>query len=134
MVESALVDLYAKCGSTDFAYMIFSQMPVKNVIAWNSMICGFAQNGWGEESIRIFDQMIKDGVMPNWFSFLGVLFACSHCCLVDQGRKLFISMYEELGIKVGIEIYSCMVDLLGRAGEIEEAENLIVKLLHALHV
>ncbi|KAK4420481.1 Pentatricopeptide repeat-containing protein [Sesamum alatum] len=126
VVESALVDLYAKCGCVDFAYRIFLKMPVKNLITWNSMIGGFAQNGRGGEAVRIFDQMIQERVKPDYISFIEVLFACSHSGLVDQGRKHFISMYNDYGLKAGSEHYSCMVDLLGRAGKIEEAEDLIV--------
>ncbi|KAG8364661.1 hypothetical protein BUALT_Bualt18G0021500 [Buddleja alternifolia] len=126
VAESALVDLYAKCGSVDFAYRIFSSMPVKNLISWNSMISGFAQNGRGEEAVRIFDQMIQERVKPDYISFIGVLFACSHSGLVDQGRKYFISMCKDYGIKGGVEHYSCMVDMLGRAGKIEEAEDLVM--------
>lgn len=125
IVESALVNLYAKCGCIDFARSVFMQMLVRNLITWNSMICGFAQNGQGEEALRIFDDMIKEGMKPDYISFIGVLFACSHAGLVDQGRKNFILMTKEYGIKPGIEHYCCMVDLLGRAGLLEEAENLI---------
>ncbi|PRQ53042.1 putative tetratricopeptide-like helical domain-containing protein [Rosa chinensis] len=125
IVESALVNLYAKCGCIDFARSVFIQMLVRNLITWNSMICGFAQNGQGEEALGIFDEMIKEGMKPDYISFIGVLFACSHAGLVDQGRRNFILMTKEYGIKPGIEHYCCMVDLLGRAGLLEEAENLI---------
>lgn len=125
IVESALVCLYAKCGCISFAFRIFKEMPVRNLITWNSMICGFAQNGKGEEALRVFDEMIKEGVKPDYITFIGVLFACSHRGLVDQGRDFFISMTQIYGIKAGIEHYNCMVDLLGRAGLLEEAETLI---------
>lgn len=125
IVESALVDLYAKCGCIDFAHSVFIQIPVRNLISWNSMICGFAQNGRGGEAIGLFEEMIEKGIIPDYISFVGVLFACSHSGLVDQGRKYFDLMTAEYGIKAGIEHYNCMVDLLGRAGLLEEAENLI---------
>ena len=125
IVESALVDLYAKCGLIDYAHILFIQMPVRNLISWNSMICGFAQNGRGLEAIDLFGKMLKEGVQPDFISFLGVIFACSHAGLVDQGRDYFISMVQEYEINPGIEHYNCIVDLLGRAGLIEEAEILI---------
>ncbi|KAI8551738.1 hypothetical protein RHMOL_Rhmol06G0209700 [Rhododendron molle] len=125
IVESALVDLYAKCGCIDFAYSIFELMPARNLITWNSMICGFAQNGRGGEALRMFDEMVNEGIKPDYISFIGILFACSHTGLVDQGRKHFTSMSVKYRIKPGIEHYNCMIDLLGRAGEIEEAENLV---------
>lgn len=125
IVESALVDLYAKCGCIDFARIVFSQMPVRNLITWNSMICGFAQNGRGGEALGLFNEMIKEGIQPDYISFVGVLFACSHSGLFDQGKKYFNLMTTEYGMKAGLEHYNCMVDLLARAGLLEEAENLI---------
>lgn len=125
IIESALVDLYAKCGCVDFAQQIFLQMPVRNLITWNSMISGFAQNGRGEEALRIFDDITKGGTKPDHVSFIGVLSACSHMGLIDRGRKHFASMTKEYRIKPKIEHYNCMVDLLGRAGLLEEAETLI---------
>lgn len=125
IVESALVDLYAKCGCIHFARRIFTKMPVRNLISWNSMIGGFAQNGRGGEALQIFDEMIKEGIKPDYITFIGLLFACSHAGLVDEGKKYFMSMTKEYGIKPGIEHYNCMVDLLARAGLLEEAENLI---------
>ncbi|KAF5745988.1 pentatricopeptide repeat-containing protein [Tripterygium wilfordii] len=125
IAESALVDLYAKCGCIDFAYRIFIQMPTRNLITWNSMIYGFAQNGRGLEALGMFDEMVKDGISPDYISFIGVLFACSHTGLVDEGKKYFSLMTKDYEIKAGIEHYNCMVDLLGRAVLLEEAENMI---------
>ncbi|PKI52954.1 hypothetical protein CRG98_026660 [Punica granatum] len=127
IVESALVDLYAKSGCVNLAHRMFAQMPIRNTITWNSMIYGFAQNGRGDEALKIFDNMIKEGTKPDYISFIGVLFACSHTGLVDEGRKHFVLMSEEYRIKPGVEHYNCMVDLLGRAGMIEEAEELLEK-------
>lgn len=125
IVESALVDLYAKCGCIEFAYRLFLLMPVRNLITWNSMIGGFAQNGRGREALDLFEEMIKEGIKPDYITFIAVLFACSHTGLVDQGRKYFASMTEEYGIKRGVEHYTCMIDMLGRAELIDEAENLL---------
>ncbi|KAL9244543.1 hypothetical protein vseg_018312 [Gypsophila vaccaria] len=127
IVESALVDLYAKCGCIDYAEGVFTQMSVRNSISWNAMICGLAQNGRGLEAIDLFEQMIEEGFSPDYITFVGAIFACSHAGLVDQGRKYFASMTKEHGISPGSEHYNCMVDLLGRAGLIEEAEDLIDK-------
>ncbi|XXG70489.1 hypothetical protein AAC387_Pa06g3245 [Persea americana] len=125
IVESALVDLYAKCGCIDYAYCVFSKIYVRNLITWNSMIGGFAQNGRGKEALTMFKEMVKEGIKPDYISFIGVLFACSHAGLVNEGWKYFMSMREDYGIKAGVEHYNCMVDLLGRAGLLEEAEVLI---------
>ncbi|GAB2274821.1 hypothetical protein Dimus_009595 [Dionaea muscipula] len=127
IVESALVDLYAKCGHIDYARRIFHLMTVKNLISWNSMICGLAQNGHGGEAVQVYNRMVEEGVKPEYITFVGVLFACSHAGLVDQGREYFCSMTRRYGVKPGIEHFNCMVDLFGRAGLVEEAENLIEK-------
>ncbi|KAL2998153.1 hypothetical protein AAZX31_09G081700 [Glycine max] len=125
VVESALVDLYAKCGSVDFAYRLFSRMEARNLITWNAMIGGFAQNGRGQEGVELFEEMVKEGVRPDWISFVNVLFACSHNGLVDQGRRYFDLMRREYGIRPGVVHYTCMIDILGRAELIEEAESLL---------
>lgn len=127
IVESALVDLYAKSGHVNYARRIFHQMAAKNLISWNSMICGLAQNGHGEEAVDIYNRMIEEGIKPEYITFVGVLFACSHAGLVDHGREYFHSMNEKYGVKPGIEHFNCMVDLLGRGGLVEEVEDLIQK-------
>ncbi|CAJ1975634.1 unnamed protein product [Sphenostylis stenocarpa] len=125
VVESALVDMYAKCGCVDFAYSLFLRMDVRNLITWNSMIGGLAQNGRGQEGVELFEEMVKEGVRPDGISFVNVLFACSHNGLVDQGRRYFDLMRREYGIGPGVVHYTCMIDLLGRAELIEEAESLL---------
>ncbi|KAI3714083.1 hypothetical protein L1987_72673 [Smallanthus sonchifolius] len=127
IIESALVDLYSKCGCIDFAYRVFKHMQTRNLITWNSIISGLAQNGQGVEAIQMFNDMINEGIKPDSISFISVLFACSHAGLVDEGREYFILMNNKYGIEAGIEHYSCMVDLLGRAGQLEEAECLIME-------
>lgn len=124
IIESALVDLYAKCGMVDFACTMFASMEVRNLITWNSMISGFAQNGRGVEALALFEDMIKEGIKPDSITFVAVLFACSHAGLVDEGRRFFTLM-GEYGIKPVVEHYNCMIDLLGRAGFIGEAECLL---------
>lgn len=126
IIESALVDLYSKCGCIDFAYKLFKHMETRNLITWNSIISGFAQNGRGIDAVQMFNDMIKEGMKPDSISFVSVLFACSHAGLVDEGREYFMLM-NEYGIEAGVEHYSCMVDLLGRAGQLEEAECLIME-------
>jgi pentatricopeptide repeat protein len=124
IIESALVDLYAKCGMVDFACTMFERMEVRNLITWNSMISGFAQNGRGVVALVLFEDMIKEGIKPDSITFVAVLFACSHAGLVDEGRRFFTLM-GEYGIKPVVEHYNCMIDLLGRAGFIDEAECLL---------
>ncbi|KAJ0976065.1 hypothetical protein J5N97_018030 [Dioscorea zingiberensis] len=127
VVESALVDFYAKCGLIDYAHRVFVNISDRSLISWNGMMCGFAQNGCGIEAVKMFDEMVREGITPDYISFVAVLFACSHTGLVDEGRKYFRSMSEDYGIKTGIEHCNCMVDLFSRVGLLEEAEELINK-------
>ncbi|XP_077235333.1 pentatricopeptide repeat (PPR-like) superfamily protein [Tasmannia lanceolata] len=121
---TALVDMYAKCGDIRKARQVFNEMPEREVASWNAMINGFAVNGCAKEALEVFSEMRKGRVKPNEVTMIGVLSACSHGGLVDEGKKWFKEM-EGYGISLRVEHYGCMVDLLGRAGCLEEAEDLI---------
>ncbi|XP_037496499.1 putative pentatricopeptide repeat-containing protein At5g09950 isoform X2 [Jatropha curcas] len=125
VVGSALIDMYSKCGRIDYASRFFELMPVRNVYSWNSMISGYARHGRGNEALTLFTQMKLDNQLPDHVTFVGVLSACSHVGLVDEGYNHFKSMTEAYGLVPRIEHYSCMVDLLGRAGELDRIENFI---------
>ncbi|GAU22227.1 hypothetical protein TSUD_227630 [Trifolium subterraneum] len=125
-VSNALVDMYAKCGAVEEAYETFNNMKRKNVVSWNVMILGLASHGNGEEALALFTRMLQDNVeRPNDVTFLGVLCACSHGGLVDEGRRYFDIMCRDYNIQPTIKHYGCMVDLLGRAGLVVEAYRLI---------
>ncbi|XP_050205887.1 putative pentatricopeptide repeat-containing protein At5g09950 [Mercurialis annua] len=125
VVGSALVDMYSKCGRIDYASRFFDSMPVRNVYSWNSMISGYARHGNGDVALKLFTQMKLDNQSPDHVTFVGVLSACSHVGLVDEGFEHFKSMAEIYGLTPRIEHYSCMVDLLGRAGKLNKMENFI---------
>nr|UPT49869.1 pentatricopeptide repeat protein AaPPR920 [Agave angustifolia] len=127
VVESALVDLYAKCGCIDYAHRMFSAISSRNMITWNAMVCGLAQNGRAKQAVEMFDEMIREGFRPDYISFIGVLFACSHTGMISEGKNYFRSMKEDYKIRPGIEHYNCMVDLFSRVGLLEEAEELIMQ-------
>ncbi|KAL8255247.1 hypothetical protein R6Q59_033468 [Mikania micrantha] len=128
VVGSALVDMYSKCGSIDYASSFFELMRVKNAYSWNSMIAGYARHGNGDKSLEIFNKMKREGQIPNHVTFVGVLSACSHMGLVDQGFNHFNSMSEVYGLNPKMEHYSCMVDILGRAGEVDKMEDFLNKM------
>ncbi|KAK1288476.1 Pentatricopeptide repeat-containing protein [Acorus calamus] len=126
VIESALVDLYAKCGLVDLAYRVFVKIPSRNLITWNAMIHGFAQNGKGDEAHELFNEMVyKEGIRPDHISFVGVLFTCNQSGQVERGRSYFRSMREDYKIERGLEHYNCMIGLLAHVGMINEAEELI---------
>lgn len=123
-VCTALVDMYAKCGEIEKAKSVFSNIKVKVASVWNALINGLAINGRAEEALEVFLEMKCGGVEPNEVTMLGVLSACNHGGLVEEGKKWFKEM-KEFRLTPRIEHYGCMIDLLGRAGCLEEAENLI---------
>ncbi|KAH6801106.1 hypothetical protein C2S52_001570 [Perilla frutescens var. hirtella] len=124
-VSSALVDMYGKCGYIDDAEILFNGMKLRDTVMWNTMICGYSQHGEGDKALQAFSRMVYDGLMPDEITFLGILSACSHMGLVEEGKKFFYSMSESYGIIPSIEHYACLVDILGRAGKFDEVENLI---------
>ncbi|KAH7550679.1 hypothetical protein JRO89_XS13G0246900 [Xanthoceras sorbifolium] len=125
-VSNALVDMYAKCGAVEEAYKAFDKMKRKNIVSWNTMILGLATHGHANKALTLFSKMLRGNLeRPDDVTFLGVLCACSHGGMVDEGRKYFGIMYKDYLIKPTIKHYGCMVDILGRAGLVEEAYLLI---------
>ncbi|KAF8376969.1 hypothetical protein HHK36_030340 [Tetracentron sinense] len=126
-IANSLISMYSKCGNVQDAFYIFENMPSRDPISWNSMIYGYAQHGLAELAINLLKEMKKQKVKPDAITFLGVLSSCRHVGLVEQGRLCFNSMLEH-GVKPELDHYSCIVDLLGRAGLLEEAREFIEKM------
>lgn len=124
---NALVNMYAKCGSIDYAYKLFNRMPHHNLVSWNTIITAYGNHGQGEMALELFEQMKAVGVNPDSVTFTGLLMACNHAGLVDKGEFYFNSMEEIYGIAPQIEHFSCLIDLLGRAGKLQEAEKYMKK-------
>ncbi|KAK1373476.1 Pentatricopeptide repeat-containing protein [Heracleum sosnowskyi] len=125
VVGSAFVDMYAKCGNVEEAYRIFERMSVRNVYSYSSMIVGFAMHGHASEAINLFEEMVKTEIKPNRVTFVGVLTACSHAGLAEQGERYFATMQSCYGVVPDADHYACMVDLRGRSGRLEGALQLI---------
>ncbi|XP_012088861.1 putative pentatricopeptide repeat-containing protein At1g56570 [Jatropha curcas] len=124
-LANALIDMYAKCGSITDSHKTFSELSQKSLVSWTSMMIGYGSHGYGREAVKLFDEMVEMGIEPDQIVFMAVLSACSHAGLVDQGLRYFNSMVDDYKIKPDNEIYGCAVDLLGRAGRVEEAYRLI---------
>lgn len=122
---NSLVNMYAKCGCIDDAGRSFFEIPERGIVSWSAMIGGLAQHGHGEKALQLFSQMLEDGVLPNHITLVSVLCACNHAGLVTEARKYFESMKESFGIEPMQEHYACMIDLLGRAGKLNEAMELV---------
>ncbi|KAL3536960.1 hypothetical protein ACH5RR_000326 [Cinchona calisaya] len=124
-VNNGLIDMYAKTGNLDSAENIFIKMVNKDLFSWTSMISGLAFHGKGSHALDLFDQMVASGMNPNEITFLSVLSACSHAGLVGEGQSLFKRLRNSPSFEPTLEHYGCMIDLLGRAGFLEEAVGLI---------
>lgn len=129
-VGSALVDMYAKCGCSDIARAVFEEMPMRNVITWNVLIMAYGMHGRGREALELFENMVKEGMRnkearPTEVTFIAVFAACSHSKMVTEGLDLFHRMKKDYGVEPLADHYACIVDLLGRAGKVEEAYQLI---------
>lgn len=125
VVSSSLIDLYCKCGFVEHGRRVFDTMVKSDEVSWNSMISGYASNGRGFEAIDLFKKMNVAGIRPTQITFMVVLTACNYCGLVEEGRKLFEAMKLDNGFVPDKEHFSCMVDLLARAGYVEEAIDLV---------
>ncbi|XP_028764832.1 pentatricopeptide repeat-containing protein At1g26900, mitochondrial [Neltuma alba] len=128
VMGTALVDMFAKCGFLNKALDIFERMESKDVKSWTAMITGYGVHGRPTNAFKLFNRMEKEGFRPNGVTFLAVLSSCSHGGLVIEGVSIFERMVREYGILPQVEHYGCLIDLLGRAGMLEEAHKLIKSL------
>jgi len=126
LVSNSLISAYAKCGDIFSSRTIFDQMLERNEVSWNSIILGFGMHGHTGEMFILFEKMKETGMKPDLATFTALLSACSHAGRVDMGWKYFKSMAEDHNFDPQLEHYTCMVDLLGRAGHLKQAYDLIV--------
>ncbi|KAI4369610.1 hypothetical protein MLD38_018033 [Melastoma candidum] len=126
-LSAAMINMYAKCGSIESALEVFSMVRDKasDVSPWNAMICSLAMHGQSDLSLQLFSDLKKRNIEMNAITFVGVLTACCHSGMIEEGKLIFRSMKDVHMIEPDIAHYSCIVDMFGRAGRIEEAEELI---------
>ncbi|KAL1220849.1 Pentatricopeptide repeat-containing protein [Cardamine amara subsp. amara] len=125
LLMSALLDMYSKCGNVKEASKMFNSIPKKDVVSWTVMISAYGSHGQCREALYQFDEMQKFGVKPDGVTFLAVLSACGHAGLIDEGVKIFSQMRSKYRIEPSIEHYSCLIDMLGRAGRLLEAYEIL---------
>ncbi|XP_030526505.1 pentatricopeptide repeat-containing protein At4g21065-like [Rhodamnia argentea] len=123
-VKTAFVHMYAKCGSVKVARTLFGLLKGRDVVSWNAMISGYAMHGYAAEALNLFEEM-REQSFPDYITFVGVLTACSHGGLLNEGWKFFELMERNYNIEPTVQHYTCMVDLLGHCGRLDEARNLI---------
>lgn len=128
ILENSLIAMYAKCGEIDDAYRIFSNMTYRDKISWNSMIMGLSDHGRASEALKVYETMLEFGIYPDGLTFLGVLTACAHAGLIDKGWELFSAMVNAYAIQPGLEHCISIINLLGRAGKVKDAEEFVLGL------
>ncbi|KAL8482365.1 hypothetical protein ACS0TY_027881 [Phlomoides rotata] len=124
-LDNALVHAYARCGSIDNAEQVFNEMCSRDIVSWNSMLKAFAVHGKGEEALNSFKRM---DVAPDESTFVALLSSCSHAGMVKEGTEIFDTMLEKYEIVPQLDHYACMIDILGRAGHLSEAQNIIMEM------
>ncbi|OVA12533.1 Pentatricopeptide repeat [Macleaya cordata] len=124
-ISSSLIDMYAKSGSIEQSRRVFDGLVEKDAVSWTVMITGYGIHGLGGEAIELFEMMQREGLKPDRYTFIGILMACSHSGLVEEGLKYFSGMQSEHKIEPKLEHYACMVDMLGRAGHLDHAASLV---------
>ncbi|KAJ4871002.1 putative pentatricopeptide repeat-containing protein [Raphanus sativus] len=125
VVGNALIDMYFKCGCSERAQKVFREMRRRDKFTWTAMVVGLANNGQGEAAIKVFFQMQDMSIQPDEITYLGVLSACNHSGMIEQARIFFSKMRSDHRIEPSLAHYGCMVDLLGRAGLVKEAYEMI---------
>ncbi|CAA7055384.1 unnamed protein product [Microthlaspi erraticum] len=123
MVCNALVNMYAKSGSIEDTWKVFSGMSFRDRVTWNTLICGFSHHGLGREALEAFDKMMTSGEIPNHITFIGVLQACSHIGFVEEGHYYFNQVMKQFGVEPDLRHYTCIVRLLSKAGLFKEVET-----------
>ncbi|XP_073041171.1 pentatricopeptide repeat-containing protein At1g71420 [Primulina eburnea] len=125
VLNNALIHAYARCGSIDDAKQVFHEMPLRDIISWNSMLKAYAIHGDAEAALNFFKQM---DVVPDDTTIVALLSLCSHTGMVKEGTELFETMLEKYGVVPQLDHYACVVDILGRAGHLTEAKKVITNM------
>ncbi|XP_024537106.1 putative pentatricopeptide repeat-containing protein At1g69350, mitochondrial [Selaginella moellendorffii] len=123
-VSNALITFYGQSGSLAEASRVFGRMAAATLISWTAIISAFAQHSHSQRALELYQRMDSEGIKPDDVTFITILFACSHSGMVEEGRRYFLAMVGDHGIESSVQHLDCLVDLLGRAGWLEEAEKL----------
>ncbi|KAJ8775172.1 hypothetical protein K2173_020176 [Erythroxylum novogranatense] len=126
IVGNSLIDVYAKGGNIEAANKVFSNMIYRDTISWNAIICGYSHHGLGKEALLVFQDMLAAEEHPNHVTFVGVLSACAHLGIVQEGLYYFNHLMKQVGVDQGLQHYTCVVGLLSKAGQLHEAQNFMI--------
>ncbi|CAH1451255.1 unnamed protein product [Lactuca virosa] len=126
--SNSLITMYACCGVLQDSQYVFLTMPCLDSVSWNTMIAALRQHGHGARAVELFEEMLKEDIVPDRIKFLTIIYACSHSGFVDQCQRYFNSMKDSYGITPGEDHYGRLIDLLCRSRKFTEAKNMIEKL------
>ncbi|KAL5699032.1 hypothetical protein ACHQM5_029990 [Ranunculus cassubicifolius] len=127
-IDTALIDMYSKCGDLRSAQKCFHEMPEHDLVSWSAIISAYGSHGKGEDALRMYYESLTAGIEPNYVTFLAILSACSHAGFVTQGLRIFKSMAEDFNIEPKNEHCACVADLLSRSGRVREAYDFVKKM------
>ncbi|KAL2906230.1 hypothetical protein RDABS01_004940 [Bienertia sinuspersici] len=127
-IMNALISMYGKCGCVNSAFLIFSNMTTKDLVSWNTMIGGLAMHGKGEAALQVLNEMTSSGFCPDSSTLTSILSACNHSGLVNEGIKVFHGLTRDFKLVPKMEHYACLVDMLARAGQLNEALDVVMNM------
>ncbi|KAK6147517.1 hypothetical protein DH2020_018429 [Rehmannia glutinosa] len=127
-VHNALINMYAKCGSLKDSVQVFDEMMTRDCVSWSALISAYGLYGYADEALQVFDEMQRSGIEADGVIYLAVLSTCNHAGLVDEGQNIFDRASKDENVFLTMEHYACYIDLLGRAGEIEAAYNVVCRM------
>ncbi|KAH7421077.1 hypothetical protein KP509_13G039400 [Ceratopteris richardii] len=128
VVHTALIDMYAKCGSMNDAQQVFDELPIKDLVGWSALSMGYARQGQFDQFFSVLGKMVQEGIHPDEYALQSVLTTCSHAGQVSKGEALLEYISREVGLDLTDKHHNCVVDLLGRAGQIDEATMLLANM------
>ncbi|XP_008777686.3 pentatricopeptide repeat-containing protein At2g36980, mitochondrial [Phoenix dactylifera] len=124
-VANGLVNMYTKCGDIEAAIQVFDGILRKDLVSWNAMLFGFALHGLATKAFEGYEDMLACGILPDKVTFIGLLMSCSHAGLLEQGRDFLRMMESVHGIELDADHIACIINMLGRAGHLKEAGELL---------
>lgn len=124
-IASSIIDMYAKCGLVEESRSFFDRIRHKDLVHWTVMLTGYGVNGFGKEAVELYQEMQRVGLKPDEYTCIGLLMACGHSGMVQEGLNFFEEMENVHGLEPKLEHYACAVDLLGRAGRLNDAAKLL---------
>lgn len=127
-IGSSIIDMYAKCGLVEESRSFFDRIRQKDLVHWTVMLTGYGVNGFGKEAVELYKEMQREGLKPDEYTCIGLLMACGHSGMVEEGLNYFEEMKNIHGLEPKLEHYACVVDMLGRAGRLNDAAKLLVEM------